>query len=160
MNLPKMLWVTSGLHQAVACINMMEKNCSIFSFQKNNPVSNLRNQIRSLYVSRSGIIWLGGYGMGIGSYDPISKKINQLQDYRMNKVANIRRIQEDEAGNLFWIEGTNPTFNRFSPKTNLFYKLSAQEIMGIPGRLWDFSIVGDIHLSRNIRRSFCLKVFS
>jgi signal transduction histidine kinase/ligand-binding sensor domain-containing protein len=134
------IWIASsrGLHKYDG-----EKLQHLF-ISKNNPVSNLRNQIRSLYVSRSGIIWLGGYGMGIGSYDPISKKINQLQDYRMNKVANIRRIQEDEAGNLFWIEGTNPTFNRFSPKTNLFYKLSAQEIMGIPGRLWDFSIVGDI----------------
>jgi len=62
---------------------------------------NLDCEVRSLLFSKSGILWVGSYGRGIFSYNPVS---GNLKNYTVanglcnNKVLN---IEEDNKGNLW-----------------------------------------------------------
>lgn len=61
------------------------------------PVANLNeNNIRCVFVDRSGVVWLGGTGHGIHKYNP-----NQLKFEHFSAGNSIYSILEDKAGNIW-----------------------------------------------------------
>jgi len=79
---------------------------------------NFDYEVRSLLFSKTGILWVGTYGRGIFSYNPVSgalKNYSELNGLCNNKVLN---IEEDDKGDL-WMS-TYHGISKLDPKSGNF----------------------------------------
>lgn len=85
-----------------------------FNYDPKNPSNSLsKNIVKSLFIDRSNIVWIGAYGGGVNKYDPQKKQFSHIKrtlDSGSLSSDNLRSIYEDSNGYL-WIgaggEGLN-----------------------------------------------------
>lgn len=81
-------------------------------------VINFNYEVRSLLFSKTGTLWIGTYGRGIFSYNPVSgalRNYSELNGLCNNKVLN---IEEDDKGDL-WMS-TYHGISKLDPKKGSF----------------------------------------
>lgn len=96
--------------------------------------------ITSIFEDRTGSLWLGSHGGGIGKYDPdlvkfpLMKKVPRAQN-RLNNN-DITAVFEDSRG-ILWIGTNGGGLNRYDPKTKKFshYLYSPKDLREIKGAL-------------------------
>jgi len=95
---------------------------------RNNPSNSYslnNNNVISLYLEKTGIIWIGTFGGGLDHFDP---SVNSFRHYTTNDgLPNniVFAIQEDAAGNL-WLS-TDNGLSRFSPENEHFQNFGKED---------------------------------
>jgi PAS domain S-box-containing protein len=113
-DLKGILWVgtTNGLY----CFNTKTGAFTYFLHDARNPKSLSANEIRRIYVDRSGTIWIGTLGAGINRFNYEQKKFDHFSHdpHRMNSINSnyVRAIFKDSSG-ILWI-GTRKGLNRLT----------------------------------------------
>lgn len=78
------------------------------------------NNIETIYTDRKGIIWIGTYGTGFDSYDPVLNRFTNYRHHPGDKASlasdSVTAFAEDKDGHL-WI-GTIKGLERFDRETN------------------------------------------
>ncbi|WP_111708312.1 two-component regulator propeller domain-containing protein [Lutibacter citreus] len=132
-----------------------------------------KNEIVSLFIDRTGIVWIGANGGGVNIFDPESKQFEVIQktsDPHSLSNDNIRSIFEDSNGTL-WVgtEGgglnilkreDNKNYNKFtnikkisSPFVIKEIKQGDKKIVLIGGQSYPGLFKVDITDSKNIKES-------
>jgi PAS domain S-box-containing protein len=88
-----------------------------------NPKSLSNNNIRSVYIDKSGVLWIGTYGGGLNRFDHEKEEFicykNVADDPGSLSNDNVLSIYEDTSG-ILWL-GTDGGLNRFDPKKKQFF---------------------------------------
>lgn len=94
---------------------------SIYKYDPKNPSSSLtKNNVRSLYIDNTGIIWIGTNGGGVNKFDPQRKQfthIKKSQDAGSLSHDKVRAVFEDSFKNL-WIGTEGGGLNLLSEEDN------------------------------------------
>lgn len=126
------LWI--GTHSGLLHYKINQKSITPKLIETNlytpeNPYSINNNVISSLYVDKTGIIWVGTHGGGINKIDHEKKKfylIKKTIDKNSLSYNNIRALYEDKNENL-WI-GTSGGGINISKKEDNYKKFHKLEI--------------------------------
>jgi serine phosphatase RsbU (regulator of sigma subunit) len=106
------------------------------------------NEIRSLYLDRHGMLWIGTFGGGLNVVDVKAPQDSPLRFKRFrNNPADscsigsdfVREVCEDRSG-IFWIGTQGNGLNRFDPQTGCFTRYRA--VPGDPASLSSDHIMG------------------
>ncbi len=134
------IWV--GTIDGVDEIKSNRKSSFHFEHQPHNFNSLSDNFVRSVFVDKTGIVWIGTNNDGLNRYDPKTGKFN-LFTYDINDTTSISNkgvisICEDDYGSLWF--GTWWGLNRYDKKNNKFSRFihnpSSNE--GLPNNVvWD-----------------------
>lgn len=115
------LWISS--QHGLFLINK-QNNLLYFTNIENNLNSLSFNYITSMFVDRTGILWIGTYGYGLNKLFPKLQNFNKFSSENITShnisIKSIRAITEDNYGDL-WIGGYNG-LNKINRKTNLVSK--------------------------------------
>ena len=90
------------------------------------------NVIKSLFVDRTGILWIGTNGGGVNKFDPDKKQFKHLHKTTdKNSLSNnkVRSIFEDSNG-VFWIGTEGGGLNMLKDKNG---KLATNDFVNFPG---------------------------
>jgi signal transduction histidine kinase len=146
---PNTFWIgtSGGLFRLIRNAHGQNR-ITVFKNDPNNPSSLSSNNIRPVYVDRSGVLWVGTWHDGLNQFDKASERFKRFVHDPKNphSLSNnvIRSIYEDRAGRL-WV-GTDDGFDEFDRATEQFRHYT--ESNGLPnntiwgiledarGRLW------------------------
>ena len=94
----------------------------VFRYEADDPSSLSDNQIRSLYVDRDGVLWVGTWTGGLNRYDRITERFHRYMhdpdDPHSLSHNQVLTIYEDPTG-TFWI-GTDSGLNELDRDTGRF----------------------------------------
>lgn len=133
------LWIGTadgGLNKLVSdYINNQDGSISkpVFRNFVNNPTelnSLSNNDVRSIYIDKRGIFWLGTFGGGLNKFIPPTNDDKPARFYHYNKndgLANdiVRSILPDSSGHL-WI-GTANGLSKFDVKNEIFWNYNIKD---------------------------------
>ncbi len=91
-----------------------------FTYDPRNSGSISKNIIKSIYMDRTGIIWIGTNGGGLNKYDPVGKQFRHLRktsDPNSLSYDKIRAMYEDSNGTL-WIGTEGGGLNMLTAKND------------------------------------------
>ncbi|SDM30165.1 hybrid sensor histidine kinase/response regulator transcription factor [Kriegella aquimaris] len=94
-----------------------------FKYDPKNPGSLTKNVIKSLFLDKAGILWIGTNGGGINKLDPLRKQfkhIRKTSDTNSLSYDKIRSIYEDSNGTI-WIGTEGGGFNMLQKRGNAKY---------------------------------------
>jgi len=104
-------------------------NFTILRHDHEDPNSLSYNEVRSIYIDSSDVIWIGTFYGGLNKYDPHTQRFTHYQNYRDDPHSlshnNIKAIIESRDGSL-WI-GTDGGLNRFDKESERFVRYSHEE---------------------------------
>ncbi|MDP2364510.1 MAG: two-component regulator propeller domain-containing protein, partial [Ignavibacteria bacterium] len=118
-------WIATfggGLNKVVVKGNPLNQKLRFkkFSSVKNDAQTISDNRVYKLYRSRDGVFWIGTYGGGLNSFDPVTEKfkrypINAGQEDKFN-IQNLMTIIEDSDG-ILWLGSYGGSLTSFDRKT-------------------------------------------
>ncbi|AWG22627.1 hybrid sensor histidine kinase/response regulator [Flavobacterium faecale] len=103
-------------------LNLPKKVTTYTNDLKNPDFSLSKNDIKSLFIDKAGMLWVGVNGGGVNKFDPNIKKFKHIKkDLNPNSISNdkVRAVFEDSNGYL-WI-GTEGGGLNYSDKNDLTY---------------------------------------
>jgi hypothetical protein len=93
-----------------------------FIHDPNNENSLAASRVESVFISKSGVLWVGTFDNGLDRYDPLTKKFTHFShnpsDPSILSNNTVTAILEDREG-VMWI-GTHGGLHRFHPEKGTF----------------------------------------
>jgi len=119
-----------------------------YQHDPNNPNSLSHDTVWSIYLDRSGILWLGTEKGGLNRFDPETEQFTHYRhdDHDPTSISHddVGAITEDDSGDL-WIGTFGGGLDKFDQETQTF--ISYQHDSGDPGSL-SHNTVGSVYFDR------------
>ncbi|MDN5204660.1 two-component regulator propeller domain-containing protein [Fulvivirgaceae bacterium BMA10] len=113
------IWIIRGV---VHVYNKASGVLTNYNFNPNDNTSLSGNQIRAVFKSKNGTMWLGSVGFGINKYDPLKNKFVHIKHVPNDENSLIHAYVRSiftENNNVIWI-GTPLGLNRYDKHLNQF----------------------------------------
>ena len=119
------LWIgTKGIESGG--LNMFDPRTQQFvnyRYNPNDPTSISHNDIRDVFIDRSGVLWVGTRGGGVNKLDLKPKKFHRVtrnpNDANTLNATLVFALAEDDTNNL-WIGTDGGGLNKYAPSSGLF----------------------------------------
>ena len=121
-----------GLNKVIVHGNPINQKLKFinFKFDVNNPNSISDNRIYKLYKTKDGLFWIGTYGGGLNSFNPLTGKFKRfpINSDKKDKytVENLMAIIEDSDGTL-WLGSYGGSLTSFDRKSEKFKRFPAED---------------------------------
>ena len=137
------MWI--GIFDGGLAVRRANGTVEQIQYHSEHPESLIDNSVKSLYLDRSGILWIGIKSLGLGQLDlyrkPFQRYRHQSDDPSSLKYNEIMAIEEDPIGRI-WI-GTHEGFEVFYPAENRFVRYENETGTISPlitDKIWSFYV--------------------
>lgn len=124
-------WIWIATSDGLKVLTDLNNPKSIVSYNNSNTEEFISNEISSIYMDRTGIIWFSMYGMGCRSLNLNKKHFSEYSFYKLESqkgIKTITSIYEDETG-LLWLGVKGINLILFNPETEKIYLHSEHPVL-------------------------------
>lgn len=115
------LWI--GTNEGLFLYNMAKGNYYQYTHTPADDASLSSNTVETIYIDKTGILWVGTYLGGVNKWDQYSGgiELHRNNPYNKNSLPSnqIRTVFQDSQG-VFWIGTVDKGLCRWNQKTNIF----------------------------------------